>query len=67
MVFPGVALADGGFHEAGEGWEDVDRGVYAFVVKLTVNEDLAFGDVAGQVGDGVGDVYGLQLLAETWP
>lgn len=56
VVFPCVTFANGGFHEAGEGWEDVDWGVDALVVKLTVDEDLAFGDVAGQVGDGVGDI-----------
>ena len=59
MVFTGVAFADGGFHKTREGGEDVDWGVDAFVVELTVNEDLAFGDVAGEIGDGVGDVYVL--------
>ncbi len=56
VVFPRVTFADDGFHEAGEGWEDVDWGVDALVVELTVDEDLAFGDVAGQIGNGVGDV-----------
>lgn len=56
MVFAGVAFADGGLHEAGEGREDVDRGVDAFVVELAVDEDLTFGNVAGQIGDGVGDI-----------
>lgn len=46
MVFAGVAFADGGFHKAGEGGEDVDGRVDAFVVKLAVDEDLAFGNVA---------------------
>lgn len=46
MVFARVAFADGGFHETGEGGEDVDGWVDAFVVELTVDEDLAFGNVA---------------------
>ena len=46
MVFAGVAFADGGFHQAGEGGEDVDGRVDALVVELPVNEYLAFGDVA---------------------
>ena len=56
MVFAGVAFADGGFHKAGEGGEDVDWGVDAFVVELAIDEDLAFGDVACQIRDGMGDV-----------
>ena len=56
MVFAGVAFADGGFHEPGQRGEDVDGRVDAFVVELAVDEDLAFGDVAGEIGDGVGDV-----------
>ncbi len=59
MVFAGVAFADGGFHEAGEGGEHVDGGVDALVVELTVDEDLAFGDVAREIGDGMGDVWGI--------
>lgn len=47
MVFAGVAFADGGFHKAGERRKDVDGGIDAFVVELAVDEDLAFGDVAG--------------------
>lgn len=46
MVFAGAAFADGGFHEAGEGGEDVDGRVDAAVVEGTVDVDLAFGDVA---------------------
>ena len=60
MVFAGVAFADGRFHEAGEGGENVDWGVNAFVVELAVDKDLAFGDVACEVGDGVGDICDIQ-------
>ena len=57
MVFAGVAFADGGFHETGEGWEDVDGGVDTFVVKLTVDEDLAFSNIACKVGDRMRDIF----------
>ena len=57
MVFSCVAFADGGLHETGKGREDVDGWVDAFVVKLTVDEDLALGDVASQVGDGMCNIY----------
>ena len=46
MVGAGEAFAYGALHEAGEGGEDVDGGVDAFVVQLAVDEDLAFGYVA---------------------
>lgn len=59
MVFARHAFADGRLHEAGEGGEDVDGGVDAAVVELAVDEDLAFGDVASEIGDGVGDVCGV--------
>lgn len=56
VVLARAALADGGFHEAREGGEDVDGWVDAFVGEAAVDEDLAFGDVACQVGNGVRDV-----------
>ena len=46
MVFAGVLFADGGFHKAGQGGEDVDGWIDAFVVELAVDVDLAFGDIA---------------------
>ena len=56
MVLAGMAFADGGFHETGEGWEDVDRRVDTFVVELTVDEDLAFSDVACKIRDRMCDI-----------
>lgn len=53
MVFAGMAFADGGFHETGEGWEDVDGWVDTFVVELTVDEDLTFGDIASKIRNGM--------------
>lgn len=56
VVFARVALADGGFHESGQGGEHVDGWVDAFIVQLAVDEDLALGDVTCQIGDGVCDI-----------
>lgn len=63
MVFACVAFADGRLHQTGEGGKDVDGGVDALIVELAVDENLAFGNVACQVRDGVGDVWKGKLLA----
>ncbi len=54
MVGAGLALADALVLEAGQGRQDVDRRPDALLVKLAAQDDLAFGDVAGQVGDRMG-------------
>ena len=51
-----MALADGRFHKTGEGGEDVDRWVDTFIMELTVDEDLAFCDVASKIGNRMGDI-----------
>lgn len=56
MVLTGVAFANGGFHKTRERGKDIDRWVNTFVVELTVNEDLAFGDVPCQVWNGMCDI-----------
>jgi hypothetical protein len=56
VVLASVALADGGLHETRQRGEDVDWRVNTLVVKLTVDEDLALGNVTSQIGNGVGDV-----------
>ncbi len=61
MVFPGVAFADGGLHETGEGWQYVDGWVDTFVVELSVNEDLAFSDVACKIGNRMCDICRRKL------
>mmetsp|Transcript_7110 Transcript_7110/g.17954 ORF Transcript_7110/g.17954 Transcript_7110/m.17954 type:complete len:561 (+) Transcript_7110:182-1864(+) len=50
------ALADAGLHQAAEGRQHVDGRVDLPVVQRPVHEDLAFGDVAREVRDGVSDV-----------
>ncbi len=56
MILPSHALANGRLHQTRQGGEDVDGRIDLPVVQLTVNVDLALGDVAGQIGDGVSDV-----------
>ncbi len=56
MVFTGMAFANGGLHETGERGKDINGWVDTFVVELTVNKDLAFGDVPREVGDGMCDI-----------
>ena len=56
VVATGELLTDGRLHETGQGGQDVDGRVDTLVVKLTVNEDLALGDVTGKIGNGVGDI-----------
>jgi len=57
VVFAGVALANGGLHETGEGRKDVDRWVDTTVVEGTVDEDLTFRNVASKIRNRVRNVY----------
>jgi hypothetical protein len=63
VVVTGQFLADGAFHQPGQGWEHVDRGIDLSVVKLAVHKYLALCDVTGQIGDRVRDVCGLGWIA----
>ena len=65
VVFARVAFADGGFHETGEGGEDVDRWVDTLVVQTTVDIDLAFGDVTCQIWNGVSDICVARLASSS--
>mmetsp|Transcript_45814 Transcript_45814/g.114867 ORF Transcript_45814/g.114867 Transcript_45814/m.114867 type:complete len:213 (-) Transcript_45814:915-1553(-) len=56
VVLARHALPDGALHEARERGEHVDGRVDLPVVELAVDVDLALGNVAGEVGDGVRDV-----------
>lgn len=56
MVFTGMTFANGGFHETGERGKDIDGWVDTLVVELTVNEDLAFGYITRQIGNGMRDI-----------
>lgn len=49
-------LLDGFLHQPGQRGKHVYWGVDLFVMELSVDEDLALGDVAGQIGDWMGDV-----------
>ena len=56
MIGAGLALADTGIHQARERRQYIHRRVDAAVMQVAAEYNLAFGDIAGQVGDGVGDV-----------
>lgn len=56
VVLAGVAFANGGLHQTRKRGKNVDGRVDTLVVKLTVNEDLALGNVTSQIGNRVGDV-----------
>ena len=47
-------------HESGKGRQDVDGRVDLLVVELSVDEDLSLGDVAGQIGNWMGDIVVLK-------
>ena len=56
MVLAGEVLADAVLHQAGKRRQHGDRRVHALVGQFAAEHDLAFGDVAGEVGNRVGDV-----------
>ena len=56
MIFARVAFTNRGFHKTREGWENVDGWVDTFVVELTVDEDLPFGDVACKIRNRMCDI-----------
>jgi len=56
VVLPRMGGADPQVHEPGEGGEDVDRWVDSLPVEFTGDDELTLGDVAREVGDGVGDI-----------
>ena len=56
VVLARHARADAVLHEAREGGQARDGRIDALLEQLAVEDDLALGDVAGEVGDGVRDV-----------
>ena len=56
MVVPGVALADAVLHQTGKAGQHRNGGIDAHKIQAAVQDDLALGDVAGEIGDRVGDV-----------
>ena len=63
MIFS--ILFDSFLHETGEGGEDVDGRIDLLVVELSIDEDLSFSDVSGQIGNGMGDVVVLNKACFT--
>src|SRR5256712_4551588 len=56
VVLPRAAFPDPRVHESGQGRQRVDRRIDAFSVEVAVQRDLAFRDVASQVGNRMGPI-----------
>lgn len=56
VVFPGQLLTNRRLHQTGQRRQDIDWWVDLPVVQLTVNKDLALGDVTSKIGNGVSDI-----------
>lgn len=56
VVLSGETFTNSTLHQSGERWEHIDRRIDLSVVKLTIDEDLAFSDVPSQVRDRMCDV-----------
>ena len=56
MIDSGHTFADSRLHQSGEGRKHVDWRVDLSVVKVSVDEDLSFGDITGQIWDRMGDI-----------
>ena len=54
MILPGAAHADALVLQTGQGGQHVHGGIDALAEQLPAQDDLPLGDIAGQVGDGVG-------------
>jgi hypothetical protein len=63
VVLAGQLLADRALHKTRQRRQYVDGRIDLTVVELAVDEDLALGDVACQVGNRVGDVCGRMTLS----
>ena len=56
MIDSGHALADGTLHQTGQGGEDVDWGVDASLVHVSIDVYLTLGDIAGEIWDWMSDI-----------
>ena len=56
MVFAGITLANAVLHQARKAGQHADGRVDALLVQIAVQHNLPLGDIARQVGDGVGDI-----------
>ena len=54
MILTGLSLAHALVLQAGQTGQHVDGGLNVFAVQVTGQDDLSLGDIARQVGDGVG-------------
>jgi hypothetical protein len=51
-----IILTNSRLHETGEGRKHIDWWVDLAIVQVSVNEDLTFSNVPGQIWDGMGNI-----------
>lgn len=56
MILSSHASTDGGLHQSAQRWEHIDWWINSSVVELSVDEDLAFSDIASQIRNRVSDI-----------
>lgn len=62
----GSVLFNGFLHETRKRRKDVDGRVDLFIMKLSINEDLSFRNVASKIRNRVGDIVILRSVDEYW-
>jgi len=56
VILAGASLTNSGLHQTRERWQDVDGRVDTSVVQLTINKDLALGNITRQVRNRVSNI-----------
>jgi hypothetical protein len=57
MILSRHTLTNGGLHQTGKRWKDIDGRIYLSVVQLTINKDLSLCDISRQIRNRVGNIY----------
>ena len=57
VILPCQLLTDGTLHQPRQRGQNIDGWIDLSVVQLTVNKDLALGNVTSQIRNRVGDIY----------
>jgi hypothetical protein len=61
-----VTLADTVFHQARQAWQTGDRRIDTTLEEVSIQYDLSFRDVPGEIGDGMADVVRRHGENGTW-
>jgi hypothetical protein len=63
VVLAGKLFADGTLHETRQGRQHVDGRIDLPVVELTIDENLALRDVAGEIRNRVCDIFSKLIVS----